>query len=180
MSNNSFGKIFNFTTWGESHGEAIGCVVDGVPSKIQLKEEDLQKYLDERKPGKSKFTSQRKELDKVKILSGTFNGLTTGTPISLIIENKDQRSHDYDKIKNIFRPGHADYTYQMKYGIRDFRGGGRSSARETAMRVAVGGIARKILDELSRRKTKITGALVQIGEQSINYGNWNTNQISTP
>ena len=177
MSNNSFGKIFNFTTWGESHGEAIGCVVDGVPSKIQLKEKDLQKYLDERKPGKSKFTSQRKELDKVKILSGTFNGLTTGTPISLIIENKDQRSHDYDKIKNIFRPGHADYTYQMKYGIRDFRGGGRSSARETAMRVAVGGIARKILDELSRRKTKITGALVQIGEQSINYGNWNTNQI---
>ena len=178
MSNNCFGKIFNFTTWGESHGEAIGCVVDGVPSKISLKETDIQKWLDKRRPGKSKFTSQRKEMDKIRILSGTFEGKTTGTPISLIIYNEDQKSKDYNSIKNIFRPGHADYTYQMKYGIRDYRGGGRSSARETAMRVAAGAIARKILMKLSNNKFKIIGGLVQIGDTPINYKNWADLQIN--
>ena len=177
MSNNKFGKIFNFTTWGESHGEAIGCIVDGVPSNIPLNESDLQKWLDKRKPGQSKFTSQRKESDKIKILSGTFNELTTGTPISLMINNEDHRSKDYDQIRDIFRPGHADYTYQMKYGIRDFRGGGRSSARETAMRVATGGIARKILDNLSNNQVKIIGAIVQIGESTLDYSNWDNSQI---
>ena len=177
MSSNKFGKIFNFTTWGESHGEAIGCVVDGIPSKISLNESDLQIWLDKRKPGQSKFTTQRKESDKVKILSGTFKGLTTGTPVSLIINNEDQKPKDYDEIKDVFRPGHADYTYEMKYGIRDYRGGGRSSARETAMRVAAGGIARKILDNLSNNQIKIKGAVVQIGDSSINYSNWNNNQI---
>ena len=157
---------------------AIGCVVDGVPSKIPLVEKDLQKWLDKRKPGQSKFTSQRKETDKIKILSGTFNGITTGAPISMIIYNEDQRSKDYKEIKDIFRPGHADYTYEMKYGIRDYRGGGRSSARETAMRVAAGAIARKILDRLSRNKVKITGSLVQIGDSPINYNNWDYKQIN--
>ena len=178
MTSNTFGNIFNFTTWGESHGNAIGCVVDGVPSKIHLKESDLQFWLDKRKPGKSKFTSQRKEPDEVKILSGVFEGKTTGAPISLMIENEDHRSKDYSEIKNIFRPGHADYTYQMKYGIRDYRGGGRSSARETAMRVAAGGIARKILDKLSKNKVKINGALVQIADSKINNLNWDVNQIN--
>ena len=178
MSNNKFGKIFNFTTWGESHGEAIGCVVDGVPSKIQINEGDIQKWLNKRKPGQSKFTTQRKEGDKIKILSGVFDGLTTGAPISLIIFNEDQRSKDYKKIKNIFRPGHADYTYEMKYGIRDYKGGGRSSARETAMRVAAGSIARKILDHTSNKKIKITGALVQIGDSKINYKKWNDKEIN--
>ena len=141
MSSNSIGKIFRFTTWGESHGPAIGCVVDGVPSNIELNENDIQPYLDKRKPGQSKFTTQRKEDDKVEILSGVFNGLTTGHPISLIIKNEDQRSKDYLVNKDIFRPGHADYTYWMKYGIHDYRGGGRSSARETAMRVAAGAVS---------------------------------------
>ena len=178
MSNNKFGKIFSFTTWGESHGDSIGCVVDGVPSKISLNESDLQKWLDKRKPGQSKFTTQRKERDKIKILSGTFNGKTTGAPISLLIKNEDHRSKDYDKIKNIFRPGHADYTYEMKYGIRDYRGGGRSSARETAMRVAAGGIARKILNNLSNNKVKINGALVQVGDSKINYSKWDGSQTN--
>ncbi|MBI29552.1 MAG: chorismate synthase [Pelagibacteraceae bacterium] len=177
MSNNKFGKIFNFTTWGESHGLSIGCVVDGVPSNISLNEKDIQNWLEKRRPGKSKFTTQRKESDKVRILSGTFEGLTTGAPISLIIDNEDQRSKDYEEIKDIFRPGHADYTYQMKYGIRDYRGGGRASARETAMRVAAGGIARKILDSLSKNKFKITGYLTQIGDSKIDYKNWDENQI---
>tara|TARA_Y100000590_G_scaffold468233_1_gene650183 strand:+ start:5299 stop:6384 length:1086 start_codon:yes stop_codon:yes gene_type:complete len=177
MTINKFGKIFNFTTWGESHGEAIGCVIDGVPSRILLDEKDIQKWMNKRRPGKSKFTSQRKESDKVKILSGIFNGLTTGAPISLIIYNEDQRSKDYEKIKNIFRPGHADYTYEMKYGIRDYRGGGRSSARETAMRVAAGGIARKILDKLSKNKMKIVGGIVKLGDSNINYNNWDNKQI---
>ena len=145
MHSNTSGKIFNFTTWGESHGKAIGCVVDGVPANINLKEEDIQIHLDKRRPGQSKYTTQRKEKDKVEILSGVFEGLTTGHPISLIINNEDQRSVDYSNIKDIFRPGHADYTYWSKYGIRDYRGGGRSSARETAMRVAAGAIARKII-----------------------------------
>ena len=177
MSSNSIGKIFNFTTWGESHGKAIGCVVDGVPSKISLNEKDLQKYLYKRRPGQSKYTSQRKELDQVEILSGIFEGFTTGHPISLIIINQDQRSKDYSEIKDIFRPGHADYTYWSKYGIRDYRGGGRSSARETAMRVAAGGIARKVIEHKIKNNFKIIGGLVQIGDSKINYDNWNNDFI---
>ena len=177
MSSNSIGKIFNFTTWGESHGKAIGCVVDGVPSKISLNDKDLQKYLDKRKPGQSKYTSQRKEADQVEILSGVFEGFTTGHPISLIIMNQDQRSKDYSEIKDIFRPGHADYTYWSKYGIRDYRGGGRSSARETAMRVAAGGIARKVIEHKIKNNFKIIGGLVQIGDSKINYDNWNNDFI---
>jgi chorismate synthase len=146
MASNSFGNLFRFTSWGESHGEAIGCVVDGCPSLIPLSEADIQPYLDKRKPGQSKFTTQRREPDTVKILSGVFEGKTTGAPISLIIYNEDQKSKDYSEIKDTFRPGHADFTYEAKYGIRDYRGGGRSSARETAMRVAAGAIARKMLE----------------------------------
>ena len=177
MTSNSIGKIFNFTTWGESHGKAIGCVVDGVPSNINLTEKDIQPYLDKRKPGQSKFTTQRKEEDKVEILSGTFEGKTTGHPISLIIYNQDQRSKDYGDIKSKFRPGHADYAYWKKYGIRDYRGGGRSSARETAMRVAAGAIARKIIKNKIKNQVVITGALIQIGNHKINYDNWNNNFI---
>ncbi|MCP5381521.1 MAG: chorismate synthase [Kordiimonadaceae bacterium] len=174
MSDNSYGKLFRVTTWGESHGPSIGCVVDGVPPRLSLSEEDLQIYLDQRKPGQNRFTTQRQEPDLVKIMSGVFEGLTTGTPISLIIENKDQRSKDYGDIKDKFRPGHADFTYMEKYGIRDYRGGGRSSARETAMRVAAGGIARKILGD----KIKITGALIQIGDKKIDPSRWDNSQIS--
>ena len=177
MSSNSIGKNFSFTTWGESHGKAIGCVIDGVPSNIKLKESDIQPFLDKRKPGQSKYTTQRKEEDKVEILSGVFEGLTTGHPISLIINNSDQRSKDYSEIKDKFRPGHADYTYWKKYGIRDYRGGGRSSARETAMRVAAGAIARKVISQKIGNESKITGALVQIGNSKINYKNWNDQQI---
>jgi len=177
MSSNSIGKIFNFTTWGESHGKTIGCVVDGVPSNIQLDESDIQKYLNKRRPGQSKFTTQRKEEDKIEILSGVFEGFTTGHPISLIINNEDQRSKDYTDIKDIFRPGHADYTYWAKYGIRDYRGGGRSSARETAMRVAAGSIARKVIKHKTKKDFQIIGALVQIGNTKINYENWNNNVI---
>ena len=148
MSFNTFGKFFRFTTWGESHGPAIGCIIDGCPPLIQLKEQDIQKDLDRRKPGQSKFTTQRKESDKVKILSGVFEGKTTGTPISLIIYNEDMRSKDYKDIKDKFRPGHADFTYFKKYGIRDFRGGGRQSARETACRVAAGAIAKIVLKKI--------------------------------
>ena len=161
---NKFGEIFSFTTWGESHGEAIGCVVDGCPSLIDLNESDIQKHLDKRRPGQSKFTTQRQETDEVKILSGVFEGKTTGTPISLIIFNQDQKSGDYGDIKDKFRPSHADYTYFKKYGIRDYRGGGRSSARETAMRVAAGAVARKVL---ARENIEITGYLTQIGEKKI-------------
>ncbi len=178
MSSNSIGKLFSFSTWGESHGKAIGCVIDGVPASIELSEKDIQPYLDSRKPGKSKYTTQRKEDDKVEVLSGVFEGKTTGHPISLIIYNKDQRSKDYSDIKDKFRPGHADYTYWKKYGIRDYRGGGRSSARETAMRVAAGAIARKIICKKIGNEAKITGALVQIGNSRINYDNWNENFIS--
>ena len=173
MAGSSIGQIFRVSTWGESHGEAIGCVIDGVPSNISLNEDYIQTFLDKRKPGQSKFTTQRKEDDKVKILSGIFNNKTTGTPISLVIYNKDQKSKDYNDIKNKFRPGHADYTYQMKYGIRDYRGGGRASARETAMRVAAGAVAKKILGN----KIKITGALIQLGEKKINEKNWDWNQV---
>lgn len=172
-TNNTSGKLFSFTTWGESHGEAIGCVVDGVPPLIPLCESDIQPFLDKRKPGQSKFTTQRQESDTVKILSGVFEGKTTGTPISLIIYNEDQRSRDYGDIKDKFRPGHADYTYIQKYGIRDHRGGGRSSARETAMRVAAGAIARKILG----KSVKIRGSLIQIGDRKINRKNWSWKEI---
>ena len=143
MSFNTFGKLFRFTTWGESHGPALGCVVDGCPPNIPLKDTDIQKELNRRKPGQSKFVTQRKESDTVHILSGVFEGKTTGTPISLVIYNEDQKSKDYGDIKDKFRPGHADFTYFKKYGIRDYRGGGRSSARETAARVAAGAIATK-------------------------------------
>ena len=177
MSSNSIGKIFSFSTWGESHGKAIGCVIDGVPSNIELSEKDIQPYLDLRKPGQSKYTTQRKEDDKVEILSGVFEGKTTGHPISLIIYNNDQRSKDYSEIKDKFRPGHADYTYWKKYGIRDYRGGGRSSARETAMRVAAGAVARKVIWKKIDNKVKITGALIQIGSSKINYNNWNESCI---
>ena len=177
MSSNSIGKIFSFSTWGESHGKAIGCVIDGVPSNIELSEKDIQPYLDLRKPGQSKYTTQRKEDDKVEILSGVFEGKTTGHPISLIIYNNDQRSKDYSEIKDKFRPGHADYTYWKKYGIRDYRGGGRSSARETAMRVAAGAVARKVIWGKIDNKVKITGALIQIGSSKINYNNWNESCI---
>jgi len=177
MSSNSIGKIFSFSTWGESHGKAIGCIIDGVPSNIELSEKDIQPYLDLRKPGQSKYTTQRKEDDKIEILSGVFDGKTTGHPISLIIYNNDQRSKDYSDIKDKFRPGHADFTYWKKYGIRDYRGGGRSSARETAMRVAAGAVARKVIRKKINNKVKITGALIQIGNSKINYDNWNENHI---
>ena len=177
MSSNSIGKIFSFSTWGESHGKAIGCVIDGVPSNIELSEKDIQPYLDLRKPGQSKYTTQRKEDDKIEILSGVFDGKTTGHPISLIIYNNDQRSKDYSEIKDKFRPGHADFTYWKKYGIRDYRGGGRSSARETAMRVAAGAVARKVIWKKINNKVKITGALIQIGNSKINYDNWNESNI---
>ncbi|WP_417790462.1 chorismate synthase [Terasakiella pusilla] len=163
MSGNRFGHVFSFTTFGESHGPAIGCIVDGVPSKIDLCEEDIQFWLEKRKPGTSRFTTQRKEPDEVRILSGVFEGKTTGTPIGLEIINTDQRSKDYGDIKDKFRPGHADYTYWEKYGIRDYRGGGRSSARETAMRVAAGGIARKVLGD----EVEVKGYLVQMGPHKI-------------
>ncbi len=171
---NTFGRLFRFTTWGESHGEAIGCVVDGVPSKIPLSEADIQPHLDARKPGQSKFTTQRQESDTVKILSGVFEGMTTGTPISLIIHNEDQRSKDYGDIKDKFRPAHADYTYWLKYGIRDYRGGGRSSARETAMRVAAGAIARKII---AAHGMSVQGYLVQMGEKHIDRTRFDAAEI---
>ena len=177
MSFNTFGKIFRFTTWGESHGAAIGCVVDGCPPNITVSEKDIQADMDRRRPGKSKFTSQRKESDKVEILSGIFQGKTTGTPISMIIYNNDARSRDYETIKNKFRPGHADYTYLMKYGIRDYRGGGRQSARETACRVAAGAIAKLVLKNLIGKKFKITGAVIQLGLLGCNRYNWNEKEI---
>ena len=177
MSHNGFGHLFRFTTWGESHGKAIGCVVDGVPSQISLNEKDIQIFLNKRRPGQSKFTTQRKEKDEINILSGVFEGKTTGHPISLIIYNEDNRPQDYSDIKNIFRPGHADYTYWEKYVIRDYRGGGRSSARETAMRVAAGAIARKVISKKIKNDFKIIGALVQVGENKINYDNWDNNYI---
>ncbi len=171
---NKFGEVFSFTSWGESHGDAIGCVVDGCPSLLDLNESDIQKHLDKRRPGQSKFTTQRQETDQVKIFSGVFEGKTTGTPISLIIFNQDQKSGDYGDIKDKFRPSHADYTYFKKYGIRDYRGGGRSSARETAMRVAAGAVARKVLE---REKIEITGYLTQIGEKKIDRTKIDFSQI---
>ena len=162
MSGNTFGKIFKVTTFGESHGKALGCIIDGCPPNLKIDESDIQRDLDRRKPGQSKYTTQRKEDDKIEILSGVFNGLTTGTPIALLIYNKDHKSKDYSEIKNKFRPGHADFTYQKKYGIRDYRGAGRSSARETVARVAAGAIAKKYLSKIN--KTKIFGYVSQLGE----------------
>ncbi len=161
MAGNTFGRVFTVTSFGESHGPALGCVVDGCPPGLGLTEADLQADVDRRRPGTSQYTSQRREPDTVRILSGVFEGRTTGTPIGLLVENEDQRSRDYDKIKDRFRPGHADYTYQQKYGFRDYRGGGRSSARETVMRVAAGAIARKFLRE--RLGVRIYGFLAQMG-----------------
>jgi chorismate synthase len=179
VAGNSFGTIFRFTTWGESHGPAIGCVVDGTPPRIALKEADIQHWLDRRKPGQSRFTTQRQEADSVRILSGVFEGETTGTPIQLLIENTDQRPRDYSNIKDSFRPGHADYTYWAKYGIRDYRGGGRASARETASRVAAGAIGRKVLAKLIGPAVTIRGALVQIGPHAIERANWDWNAVET-
>ncbi|GBQ36425.1 Chorismate synthase [Komagataeibacter saccharivorans] len=163
MSHNTFGHLFRVTTWGESHGPAIGCVIDGCPPRIPLDVSDIQPWLDRRRPGQSKFTTQRQEADQVEILSGVFEGQTTGTPISLLIRNTDQRSRDYGDIATRYRPGHADVAYDMKYGIRDYRGGGRSSARETAMRVAAGAVARKVLGQ----GVRIRGALVQVGPHAV-------------
>jgi len=178
MSFNTFGHLFRVTTFGESHGPAIGCVVDGCPAGIPLTEADIQPFLDKRRPGQSRFTTQRQEPDQVRILSGVFNDeatgaqVTTGTPIGLVIDNVDQRSKDYSAIKDKYRPGHADYTYDVKYGIRDYRGGGRQSARETAMRVAAGAIARKIV-----RGMTVRGALVQIGAETIDRSRWDWNEV---
>jgi len=178
MSFNTFGKIFRFTTWGESHGPAIGCVVDGCPPMIQLNEKDIQFEFDRRKPGQSKFTTQRKESDKVQILSGVFEGKTTGTPISMIIYNQDMRSKDYGDIKDKFRPGHADLTYFKKYGIRDYRGGGRSSARETAARVAAGAIAKKVLEKNFGKKFNVSGAVTQLGILGCDTSKWDKKFIN--
>jgi len=177
MSFNTFGKIFRFTTWGESHGPAIGVVIDGCPPKINLSEKDIQTELNKRKPGQSKFVTQRKEKDLVHILSGVFEGKTTGTPISLIIYNEDAKSRDYETIKYKFRPGHADFTYFKKYGIRDFRGGGRQSARETASRVAAGAVARVVLKTLLGKSFSIVGGVTQIGPLMIDHSNWDDKQI---
>jgi chorismate synthase len=183
MSHNTFGHLFRVTTFGESHGPAIGCVVDGCPPGIALTEADIQPWLDKRRPGQSKFVTQRKEPDTVKILSGVFQDermkkqVTTGAPIALLIENVDQRSKDYGEIRDKFRPGHADYTYWAKYGVRDYRGGGRSSARETATRVAAGAVARKILDALYGKVT-VRGALVSMGIRELDRGNWNWAEVA--
>ncbi len=174
MSGNSFGHLFRYTTFGESHGPAIGCVVDGVPPLLALSVDDIQVFLDKRRPGQSRHTSQRQETDQVEILSGVFQGQTTGAPVGLLIVNQDARSKDYDAIKDIFRPGHADYTYMQKYGIRDWRGGGRSSARETAMRVAAGAIARKVLGA----GVEIRGALVQMGPHPIDRDRWDWAEVA--
>ena len=173
MSHNTFGHLFRFTTWGESHGPAIGCVVDGCPPRIALSEADIQYWLDRRRPGQSRFTTQRREPDRVRILSGVFEGETLGTPIGMVVENEDARPRDYEEIKDKFRPGHAEFTYQRKYGIRDYRGGGRSSARETAMRVAAGSIARKILGP----SITIRGAMIQMGPHRIDRESWDWDAI---
>jgi chorismate synthase len=172
MSRNSFGTLLRFTSWGESHGPAIGCVLDGVPSGIALSEADIQPFLDRRRPGQNRFTTQRQEPDRVQILSGLFEGVTTGAPLSLFIENEDMRSKDYSEIKDAFRPGHADYTYHVKYGVRDYRGGGRSSARETACRVAAGAVARKMLSNIT-----IRAALIQMGDDRIDQNNWDWAEV---
>ncbi|MGE4245776.1 MAG: chorismate synthase [Parvibaculaceae bacterium] len=178
MSHNTFGHLFQMTTFGESHGPAIGCVVDGCPPGLKLTEADIQTFLDRRRPGQSRFTTQRREPDQVRILSGTFEDertggpVTTGTPIALLIENVDQRSKDYSEIRDLYRPGHADFTYNAKYGVRDYRGGGRSSARETASRVAAGAIARKVVPQV-----RIRGALVQVGPHAIDRDRWDWEEV---
>ncbi len=174
MSYNTFGQLFRVTTWGESHGPAIGCVVDGCPPGIELAEADIQPFLDKRRPGQSRFTTQRQEADQIKILSGVYEGRTTGTPISLLIENTDQRSKDYANIAAQYRPGHADVAYDMKYGHRDPRGGGRSSARETAMRVAAGAVARKVLGS----GVVIRGAMVAMGAHGIERARWDWEAVA--
>ena len=168
MSFNTFGQLFRFTSFGESHGSTIGCVVDGVPPRLSLSEADIQPYLDRRRPGRSRFVTQRQEADKVQILSGVFEGQTTGAPVALLIANEDQRSKDYSDIKDSFRPGHADFSWQAKYGIRDYRGGGRSSARETAVRVAAGAVARKVLGA----HVIFRGALVEMGGHAVDPTRW--------
>ncbi len=173
MSHNSFGHLFRFTSWGESHGPAIGCVVDGCPPRLTLSEGDIQPWLDRRRPGQSRFTTQRQEPDQARILSGVFEGRTTGTPISIMIENLDQRSRDYAGIADRYRPGHADLTYELKYGIRDPRGGGRASARETAVRVAAGAVARCVLGG----GMILRGALVQIGPHVIDRSRWQWDEV---
>jgi chorismate synthase len=170
MSGNTIGKLFSVTTFGESHGPALGCIIDGCPPHLALSEEDFQRDIFRRKTGSSRYTSQRHETDQIKILSGVFEGKTTGTPIGLLVENSDQRSKDYEKIKDVFRPGHADYTYWKKYGIRDYRGGGRSSARETIMRVAAGVIAKKYLRE--KFSVEIRACVIQIGEIKLDIKDW--------
>ncbi len=172
MSWNTFGRVLRFSTWGESHGPAIGAMIDGCPPGLALREEDIQPFLDARKPGQNKFTTQRREPDAVRILSGVFEGRTTGTPISLLIENKDQRSKDYSEIAESYRPGHADYAYDAKYGFRDYRGGGRSSARETAMRVAAGAVARLVVAE-----ARITAYVAEIGGDAIDPANFDPEEI---
>jgi chorismate synthase len=182
MSYNTFGHMFRMTTFGESHGPAMGCVIDGCPPGIALTEADIQPWMDKRRPGTSKFVTQRREPDTVRILSGVFQDermkaqVTTGTPIALLIENVDARSKDYSEIRDKFRPGHADYTYWAKYGVRDYRGGGRQSARETACRVAAGAVARKVLDAVYRRVT-IRGALIQVGLMDIEPRNWDWSEV---
>ncbi|MEM7653508.1 MAG: chorismate synthase, partial [Pseudomonadota bacterium] len=177
MSGNAFGTSFTFTTFGESHGPALGCVVDGVPPGIPLDTADIQTWMDRRKPGQSKYTTQRREPDEVEILSGVFEGMTTGTSIGLLVRNMDQRSKDYSDIKDKFRPGHADFTYWEKYGIRDYRGGGRSSARETAMRVAAGSVARKVLSHTLGNAFGVRGALVQMGPHKIDRAKWDWAEV---
>jgi len=172
MSFNSFGRVFRFSTWGESHGPALGAVVDGCPPGLELSEADIQPFMDARRPGQSKYTTQRKEPDQVKILSGVFEGKTTGTPISLMIENVDQRSKDYSEVAKAYRPGHADYAYDAKYGFRDYRGGGRSSARETAARVAAGAVARLVIPEVS-----IRAWVSEIGGDAIDMANFDADEI---
>ena len=174
MSGNTIGKIFSVTTFGESHGEALGCIIDGCPPGLSISREEIQAELDLRKPGSNKYTTQRKEPDEIEILSGIFEGKTTGTPIGLLVRNKDQKSKDYKNIKDVFRPSHADYSYFQKYGIRDYRGGGRSSARETVMRVAAGAIAKKYLKKI--QKIEIFGFLSQIGD--IKISSFSKNQIN--
>jgi chorismate synthase len=181
MSHNTFGHLFRVTTWGESHGPALGCVIDGCPPGLPLTAADIQFWLNRRKPGQSRFVTQRREADEVKILSGVFEDdrtggpLTTGTPISLMIENTDQRSKDYDDVRDLYRPGHADYTYDTKYGLRDYRGGGRSSARETAARVAAGAVARRVLGD----SVQIRAAVVQIGKVAVDRAKWNWTEVET-
>jgi chorismate synthase len=174
MSSNTFGTLFRYTTWGESHGPAIGCVVDGMPPLIPLSAEHIQQFLDRRRPGQNRYMTQRQEADQVRILSGVFEGLTTGAPISLMIDNTDARTKDYSEIKDKYRPGHADFTYDKKYGIRDYRGGGRASARETACRVAAGAVARLILGAV-----QIQGAVIQVGPHKIDRNNWSWDEANS-